>query len=219
MAYTFNDIENEKILKKLVEVWKNSDIDLKGKAEELINEYNSKYYNNPSISDFGKQEKQKELKEAFQKYYFENYLQPSYQVVEQYKNIIEQENKKDDSIPEQQKIEYMKALFNYGTEEEIRSHFESVKDNKMLYDFYKLNLRSKEELSQFSRELENKEKNLYKPVEKLHERIEKTLKNPVSSNMYYYFSHEDLNNGKFTRNILSVFSDIGTNQKLKDPKI
>jgi predicted nucleic acid-binding Zn ribbon protein len=94
-----------------------------------------------------------------------------------------------------------------------------VKDNQMLYDFYKLNLRSKEELSQFSRELENREKNLYKPVEKLHERIEKTLKNPVSSNMYYYFKHDELKNNRFEREKLSVFSDIGTNQKLKDPKI
>jgi hypothetical protein len=217
--YTFNDIENEKILKKLVEVWKNSDIDLKGKAEELINEYNTKYYNNPTVSDFGKIEKQKELKEAFQKYYFENYLQPSYQVVEQYKNIIEQENKKDDSIPEQQKIEYMKALFAYGNEEEIRSHYENVKDNEMLDKFYKLNLRSKEELSKFTRELENEEKNLYRPAEKLYERIEKTIQNPVNSNIYYYFNHDELvNNNRFEREKISVFSDVGTNDKIHDPK-
>jgi len=218
MAYTFNDIENEKVKKELINIWKNADIDLKGKASELIREYNTKYYNNKSISDFGKIEKQKEIKEEFNKYYFENYLQPSYKAVELYKNIIASENKKDETIPEQQKIEYMKALFAYGNEEEIRSHYENVKDNQMLYEIYKLNLRSKKELSKFTRELENEEKNLYRPAEKLYERIEKTIHNPVSFNIYYYFNHDELvNNNRFEREKISVFSDIGTNQKLNDP--
>jgi hypothetical protein len=219
MAYTFNDIENEKVKKELINIWKNADIDLKGKASELIREYNTKYYNNKSISDFGKIEKQKEIKEEFNKYYFENYLQPSYKAVELYKNIIASENKKDETIPEQQKIEYMKALFNYGNEEEIKNHYENVKDNEMLDKFYKLNLRSKKELSQFSRELENQEKNLYKPAEKLYERIEKTIHNPVSFNIYYYFNHDELvNNNRFEREKISVFGDIGTNDKIHDPK-
>jgi hypothetical protein len=219
MAYTFNDIENEKVKKELINIWKNADIDLKGKASELIREYNTKYYNNKSISDFGKIEKQKEIKEEFNKYYFENYLQPSYKAVEEYKNIIEQENKKDETIPEQQKIEFLKALFQFGTEDEIKNHFENIQDNQMLYEYYKLNLRSKEELSQFSRELEDKEKNLYRPAEKLYERIEKTIQNPVNSNIYYYFNHDELvNNNRFEREKISVFSDVGTNDKIHDPK-
>lgn len=219
MAYTFNDIENEKVKKELINIWKNADIDLKGKASELIREYNTKYYNNKSISDFGKIEKQKEIKEEFNKYYFENYLQPSYKAVEEYKNIIEQENKKDETIPEQQKIEFLKALFQFGTEDEIKNHFENIQDNQMLYEYYKLNLRSKKELSQFSRELEDKEKNLYRPAEKLYERIEKTIQNPVNSNIYYYFNHDELvNNNRFEREKISVFSDVGTNDKIHDPK-